>query len=150
MADYSEIDNTMGFLVGRAARMLAITLTRKFHDYGYNLSVDHWVILSKLSREGGQKQQFLSKETGSDKTTITRMIDYLENQNWLYRQADEKDRRNKLIYLTDNGKNLEKELTIIANSTNQFIEDHFNDTELKTCKQVLNNLYNVITDPKKF
>ncbi len=145
MGDNFQIDNTMGFLVGRAARVMAMTLNRKFHEHGYQLSVDHWIILSKLLREGGQKQQHLSSETGSDKTTITRMIDYMEAQEWLYRQPDEQDRRNKLIYLTDDGKALQATLTEIANTTNEAIEAHLNDAELETCKKVLKDLYAVIS-----
>lgn len=141
MADPFQIDNTLGFLVGRASRLMAMTLNRKFQDSGYNLSVDHWIILSKLLREGGQKQQHLSSETGSDKTTITRMIDYMENRDWVYRQADQDDRRNKLIYLTNSGKVLQEELTLIAKTANESIEGHLNNEELETCKKVLKDLH---------
>lgn len=146
MADAFHIDNTLGFLVGRSARVMAITLNRKFHEAGYNLSVDHWIILSKLLREGGQKQQHLSSQTGCDKTTITRMIDYMENQQWLYRQPDQKDRRNKLIYLTDAGMRLQAVLTEIANQTNEAIEAQLNGEELETAKKLLKDLYETVTN----
>lgn len=144
MTNHSRIANTMGYLVGRTARVMAMVLNQKFQDAGYNLSVDHWIILSKICQEGGQKQLHLSAEIGSDKTTITRMIDYMEERNWVYRKPDDHDRRSKLIFLTDNGRNLQEALTTIAVETNESIEAHFHDQELNKCKQVLNEIFHLL------
>ena len=106
---------------------MAHSLNREFHNAGYQLTVDHWIVLSKLLHEGGQKQQHLSAETGSDKTTITRLIDFMEEQRWVYRQPDEQDRRNKLTY-----------------RFNQQIEEQLDDQELQTCKKVLNDIFRIV------
>jgi Transcriptional regulators len=135
-----RIDDRTGFLVGRAARVMAHSLNREFHNAGYQLTVDHWIILSKLLHEGGQKQQHLSAETGSDKTTITRLIDFMEEQRWLYRQPDEQDRRNKLIYLTADGQSLQHDLSLIVDQFNEKIENQLDDKELQICKKVLNDI----------
>lgn len=144
MENSHRIDDRTGFLVGRAARVMAHSLNREFHNAGYQLTVDHWIVLSKLLHEGGQKQQHLSAETGSDKTTITRLIDFMEEQRWVYRQPDEQDRRNKLTYLTAEGQSLQYDLSLIVDRFNQQIEEQLDDQELQTCKKVLNDIFRII------
>jgi len=135
------IEHSMGFLVGRAARMMAMNLNRNFADAGYNLTVDHWIILSKLLHEGGQKQQHFSEVTGWDKTTITRFIDYMEERNWVYRAPDTHDRRNKLIYLTNQGKGLQEDLRKIVEDNNNRLENGLDATELQHCKKILTTIF---------
>lgn len=72
------------------------------------------------------------------------MIDYMEERNWVYRKPDDHDRRSKLIFLTDNGRNLQEALTTIAVETNESIEAHFHDQELNKCKQVLNEIFHLL------
>lgn len=144
MSQPDRIDDRTGFLVGRAARVMAHSLNREFHSAGYQLTVDHWIVLSKLLYEGGQKQQHLCAETGSDKTTITRQIDFMEEQQWVYRLPDEQDRRNKLIYLTAEGHRLQYDLSLIVDHFNQKIENQLDSKELQTCKKVLNDIFRVI------
>ena len=144
MKDDFYIEHSMGFLVGRAARVMAIRLNRKFAEAGYNLTVDHWIILSKLLHEGGQKQQHFSEVTGWDKTTITRIIDYMEERKWVYRAPSDHDRRIKLVYLTNQGKGLQQDLRVIVEKFNRELESQLQQDELLTCKKVLTEIFEVL------
>ncbi len=138
------IENSMGFLVGRAARVMAQTLNRNFLEAGYELTVDHWIILSKLLYEGGQKQQHFTEVTGRDKTSITRIIDYMEERKWVYRAPDKHDRRVNSVYLTNQGQGLQADLRKIVEKTNRELESHLDEKDLKTCKKVLNEIFELL------
>ncbi len=146
MGEPFYIENSMGFLVGRSARVMAMNLNRKFSQAGYAVTVDHWIILSKLLHQGGQKQQYFAQISGHDKTAITRIIDYMEERNWVYRQPDTHDRRNKKLYLTNQGKGLQQDLVKIVKEANEEIEQQLDEQELKTCKKVLREIFGALTD----
>ncbi len=141
MEDDFQIENSLGFLVGRTYKVLAQKLNSNFAKAGYEVSLDHWIILSKLIHEGGQKQQHFSAVTGWDKTSITRIIDFMESRKWVYREADKSDRRIKLVYLTSQGRSLHTELMKIVKKTNYEMENELNQEDLATCKKVLKQLF---------
>lgn len=144
MEDDFRIENSLGFLVGRTYKLLAQKLNRNFANAGYEVSLEHWIILSKLIHEGGQKQQHFSSVTGWDKTSVTRIIDFMEARNWVYREADKHDRRSKLVYLTNQGRGLHTDLKEVVQQTNYEIEDKFDREELATCKKVLKQVFKVV------
>lgn len=67
-------------------------------------------IISVLWRKDGINQQELADITVKDKSSMTYLIDNLVKRNLVTRSEDEKDRRNKLIFLTKEGKQLQKKL----------------------------------------
>jgi len=65
----------------------------------------------QLWSKDGQSQQELCVCTERDKPCTTRLIDTMEKHNLVVRVPDRTDRRVKLIYLTQKGKQLQKTLT---------------------------------------
>lgn len=144
MDEEFRIENSLGFLVGRAYKVLALKLNRNFANAGYEVTLDHWIILSTLLHEGGQKQQHFSEITGWDKTSITRIIDFMEDRKWVYREPHNQDRRVKLVYLTNQGRGLHTDLRQVVEKTNREVERELNPGDLATCKAVLRQVFEVV------
>lgn len=60
-------------------------------------------IMSCLWNEQGISQQKLAERTAKDKACLTSLMANLERKGYVCRREDPKDRRNKLVYLTDEG-----------------------------------------------
>jgi DNA-binding MarR family transcriptional regulator len=102
---------------------LALDLGRKMSEMRYHLrqqvqvkikELEHEIsfelleIMALLWRKDGINQQELADLVTKDKSSITYLIDNLAKRNLVTRIEDEKDRRNKLIHLTKEGKQLQK------------------------------------------
>jgi len=85
-------------------------IQEKIRDHGLDISFELIEILSFLWRKDGINQQELADLAIKDKSSMTYLIDGLVKRNLVTRLEDEKDRRNKLVLLTREGKQLQKKL----------------------------------------
>lgn len=54
----------------------------------------------------GVSQQYLAERTSKDKACLTNLINNLEKKKWVFRQEDLSDKRNRLVFLTSEGREL--------------------------------------------
>ena len=74
---------------------------------GLDITIEQWRILFYLWKEDGINQQELAKRSKKEKSTITRQIDILEKKGLIIRRSQSSDKRNKQIFLTQQGKLIE-------------------------------------------
>lgn len=86
----------------------------------------------------------LSKRTGLAKTTLTSMLDRLENSGHIQRTYDKADRRTVKIKLTDTAKSLKKQYDQASEEMTEIFYSGFTNEEIiifeKSLTKVLNNL----------
>lgn len=91
-----------GLLQGKAYRVLNTTLTKVL--YRYDLSVPEWKILGSLYDHGAMKLADLAVHLDVEAPLVTALIDKLERKEFVQRTQSEKDKRSKIITITDKGK----------------------------------------------
>jgi DNA-binding MarR family transcriptional regulator len=100
--------------LGRAMTDLKNHLRRniqlRIREQGIDLTFEMLEILSCLWKKDGVNQQELADLTLRDKSGITYLIDNLVKREIVTRVEDEKDRRNRLVYLTEKGLVLKEQL----------------------------------------
>lgn len=138
--EFYDKDKSIGTNIGRVLRALRQTLQRKFEESGNPLTLEQWLVLMLLKRKDGQPQNELSYACDKEKTTITRIIDGLEKRNLIIRVQDKSDRRSNLIYLTDEGREVEKVLTPIGIEVNRIAVQGFNDDEIVLFSSMLERI----------
>ena len=131
------IEESLGYIIGRSGRSIANRLNQNFLSAGHNVTCEQWAILSQLWHNNGQSQKELAGNTCKDKTSITRLIDGIEKRNLVVRIPDKKDGRQKLIYLTNKGKELQQELLHVVKKTLAEAQAGIRLSDLQTCKDVL-------------
>lgn len=86
----------------------------------------------------------LSAQTSLAKTTLTAMLDRMENIGLIVRKPDPKDRRNRLIALTEKAKSLQDDYTKISQKMNEIYYTGFTEAEIMQfesyLQRILNNL----------
>lgn len=146
MPDKYKLENSLGYIMGRAARGLGARLNRNFAEAGYDVTCEQWGVLINLWRKNGQSQHELTATACKDKTSVTRLIDGLEKRNLVVRTPDKVDRRQKLIYLTNQGKKFQKELLHIVEKTLDEAQQNIPARDMETCKKVLTRVYENLID----
>src|SRR5512135_18161 len=132
-----DLDDSLGFLLGRSYRALTNRLSRNLVQAGYDVTMEQVILLKLLSDCEGIKQQDLSEKIGKDKTTTSRIIDTMEKRNLIERRQSASDRRDRLIYMTDTGRSLKRELMAIAMDTLAEAQEGITSKKLEICKEVL-------------
>lgn len=86
----------------------------------------------------------LSAQTSLANTTLTAMLDRMESLGLVVRKPDPKDRRNRLIALTEKAKSLQDEYDRISQQMNALYYTGFTEKEIvqfeSYLQRVLNNL----------
>ncbi|KLO23177.1 MarR family transcriptional regulator [Marinitoga sp. 1197] len=73
-----------------------------------NMQFTHsqWMLLGVLMKNGNMKISDLSKKMGLSNSTVSGIIDRLENQGFVKRARDEKDRRKVFVEITEKFKEI--------------------------------------------
>lgn len=86
----------------------------------------------------------LSDKTGLAPTTLTSMVDRMEQGGMIIRCADKSDRRKTILRLTDKAKELEKDYNAVSAEMTNIHYKGFAETEISdletALRKVLNNL----------
>lgn len=110
--DKSDLDRNFGFLIHDIARMMRIHFDRRGRELG--LTRSQWWVLTGLYANEGVTQSELAEYMDIEKATLGRLLDRLEEKDWIERKADKSDRRIKRVYLTDTVQSLMRQLRAIG------------------------------------
>ncbi|MBK18067.1 MAG: transcriptional regulator [Rhodospirillaceae bacterium] len=102
----------VGYLIGDVSRILRTVYDRRVEPLG--LTRAQWRVLARMSRIEGCTQTELAAELEIEKPTLGRLIDRLEEKEWVDRRPDESDARIKRLYLTERAGPLLDEMFTIA------------------------------------
>ena len=124
-------------LLDKSTRSLGTNLQRIFKSYGFDITVEQWMILLVLWKQNGQTQKEIANIIGKDKGTISPQLDGLEKRDLIMRFQDKNDKRRNVVCLTQKGKDLEKELIPLGFANIKIAQYGIPEEDLKTCMEVL-------------
>lgn len=139
-----SLDENIIYQIGETSRLVHKRITAIFSERGFDVTVEQFGVLALLWYKEGVKQQDIADGLKRNKTTITRIVENMINRNLIVKVPDQLDKRNKLIYLTQKGKALQKKMVessglvyyqTISNITSKDI-----DKCLVILKQMMKNL----------
>lgn len=102
------IEESIAFLMKGLYRDFAKALERRLS--AHNINIGMWDPLRLLWMEDGQFQHELQKKVGIAQPTLVTALDRLEKRGFITRQRSDLDKRHVNIFLTQVGKDLEKEI----------------------------------------
>lgn len=127
-------------LLDQACRAIFRRMQAQLVHSGCDVTVEQWMILLLLWIQDGVSQQYIAGYIGKDKGTISPQIDGLERRGRIKRRADKKDRRQKRVYLTPQGRYLQDELIPIGIDNMMEAQAGIDPQAMASCKQVLRDL----------
>ncbi len=131
--------DTIGFFISRTQSKLQKLFLQKLKPYG--VTPEQWVLFARLSEKEGISPTDLSKTSLRDKPYTTRLIDKLEDKGLIRREESQNDKRSSLIFLTEKGGEIRKEILPIIAELNQWVMATISEEEVRQLKFLLNKLY---------
>ena len=92
--------NSIGFIVNKTAKVFVKALDSELRGK-VGVTFSQWKVLVILSVQDGITQKEIANKLELEAATIIPIIDKMEKEGLIVRQADKSDRRNNRIYRTD-------------------------------------------------
>lgn len=131
-------DRSVGYQVRLTHRLIQRYLQQKIEPYGVTLGM--WYFLRALWETDGLTQSELSTKVGTMEPTTLTAIKAMERGGIVERVRNEHDRRKINVYLTDRGRDLEKELLPLAKEVVDAAVQDFAPDDLDTLLRLLNTI----------
>jgi DNA-binding MarR family transcriptional regulator len=103
-------------------------------------------ILFPLWRKDGISIVELTKETALGKSTLTSMLDRLEEAGYLKRVPSKSDRRKIMIHLTEEGNKLQEKYIDVSKEMSESFYKGFNDAEVEEFEKYLERILENLID----
>ncbi len=135
MGKKNKADNSLYVIIGKASRLLGNRISKNLSVH--QVTAEQWNILASLWQNNGQSQQSLADTADKNKASVTHLIDNLEKRKLVERRADIEDRRNKNIFLTKEGEELQESLSKIVKKTTRQATEGIDKKDLKAVRKAL-------------
>ncbi len=146
MIDTNPIDCPY-YLISRVTLFVTSALKKGFADAGVNAVKPAYLgVLMTLWREDGLKVIDLGKKSGLEPSTMTGLLDRMERDELLYREADPSDRRAQRIYLTATGRKVK---ISVLHAVDEVLAGVFKGISEKEIHNTKDTLQRVLTNAQK-
>lgn len=116
-------------------------ISTTFRRHGYDITPEQFLVLDVLwNAEKGITQQQLADILKKDKNSITKLVDGLEKKAMLVRTADENDRRNNRVRLTDKALGISEDIQKVAEEAVYTAIKDIPESEIRMFIGILNRI----------
>lgn len=131
------LDKSLGHLAARFSRVILRRLSAALAQHALPLTAEQYSFLVQLWDQNGLPQGALADRAAKDKTTVARLATGLEARGLIVRLPSPGDARERLVFLTDRGKELMDEATALARGILAKAQEGIDETQLEVCRDVL-------------
>ncbi|WP_054711900.1 MarR family transcriptional regulator [Bacillus sp. JCM 19041] len=105
-----------------------------------SLAPEQHLLMILLLENDGLSQTEIAEKLNKDKASIARMISSLEKKQYVYRATSKHDGRVILVFVSEKGIALKKDMYRIGQEINVVLEKNFNEDEKNTLKHLLQQI----------
>lgn len=140
MTANGELAHELNLLVLKTRMTFRQMIQRLLKQNNIDMTFEMLQIMHCLWKEQGVSQQTLAEKTAKDKACLTNLINNLEKKNWVIRQEDSNDRRNKLIFLTPEGEEMAGRIKSMLKDMYDQVGGRMNPRHMESCMKQLTKL----------
>jgi len=133
-----------GFLIAKIHHLGGRVFARKLKEYRVEINPAQGRIMFVLWQDDGISMSELAKRTSLGKSTLTSMLDRLEEMGYVTRVRSEEDRRSVLIQRTAKDESWQEVYVRVSQDMGRLFYDGFSDREIdefeRYLRRVLDNL----------
>lgn len=134
--------DSFNFITNRISRLIGQIIENKGPLHQMNFPPSCLEVLGELWHQDAINQKDLGKALIKTKSSINKMIIALENAEMIYRQEDTQDRRNKIVLLTEKGRNFKEFMLQKSQEGERRATEGISEQDVQKTKEVLKKMYN--------
>jgi DNA-binding MarR family transcriptional regulator len=133
------LEQYLPYLLNRAGARIAAAFNVEMRQIGASLQV--WRVLAALRERDGRRMGDLSKTTSIEVSTLTRLVDNMEEDGLVVRRREAGDARAISLHVTPSGRRLTQRIVPIAERYEAVALEGFTAGEVAVLKKALRRLY---------
>jgi len=134
-----------GFLMAKIRQVAGRIVERILKEHNIEINSAQGRIMFALWQADGISISELVKKTQLKKSTLTSMLDRLENMGYVKRQRSKKDRRKILIKRTNKDKNLESKYVELSQEITKLFYKGFSKSQINRFENNLSKILDNLT-----
>src|ERR1700741_1206946 len=132
------LDSYLPYLLNRAGARIATAFNEEVRPLGATLQI--WRVLAALHEQDGRRMGDLSDTTSIEVSTLTRLVDNMEQRGLVVRRRERADARVVLLHVTPTGRRLTQRILPIAERYEAVALAGFDASEADVLKAALRRL----------
>lgn len=135
--EFYQFPESLGYLTIVTGRLFSAFTNRELASMRLDLTAEQWALLRLLLNEDGKSQDELLHRTRCEKSSLSRLLEGMENKGLVRRERDARDGRRKRVFLTEKGGAQGVQGTGHALETLHELYAGIDPDDLDTCRRVL-------------
>lgn len=141
---YYDLDRSFGYLLNRAANLIAARFSDDLKVHGVNLQT--WRVLAALNFENNQSMTDLANHTGAELSYLSRSVASAEQRGLVERVASLSDKRAVVLALTPAGLALVKDLSPYGHQIEKTSMNGVSKADVETTLRTLHAICHNLVD----
>lgn len=133
-----DVDTCVCFITNKVAKKMADKMNERLVLVGSTRV--QWIVMYYLLKYGKMNQSDLGKKMDIKDSTVVRLIDRMEKEEFVERVKDAKDRRVTYVMLTGEGKKRIEELLPIGEEMSKVFSENISHEEFEIFNRVLDKM----------
>jgi DNA-binding MarR family transcriptional regulator len=136
------LEKSLGHLAARFSRVVLRRVNSTLAQEGLPITAEQYSFLVQLWERNGLPQGVLAEKTVKDKTTMARLAAGLESIGLIVRVPSTTDARERLVFLSDEGKRVMDRATLLVREIIAEAQQGIDEAHLEICRDVLRRACN--------
>ncbi|MFW9925006.1 MAG: MarR family winged helix-turn-helix transcriptional regulator [Candidatus Thorarchaeota archaeon] len=138
-----------GFVLSQIHHLSKRIFNKILKNQGIEINPGQGRILYTLWKNDELSLQAIAKKTSLSTSSLTGMIDRMEEANLVKRKDHSSDRRKTIICLTDETKEMHKKYLHVSGEINEIMYNGFSENEIKIFEDFLDRIHDNYTSYEK-
>jgi DNA-binding MarR family transcriptional regulator len=131
-----KLERIIFYKLDKAIKTYRQFAQRRMNDAGLAITIDQWLVLHAIEDIPGIAQLEIAELVFKDAASVTRIVELLTKKGYLQRQEN-KDRRRYTLQLTNEGKEMTRQVNKIAEQNRSIALNGISEKELQKMNQLL-------------
>ena len=135
-----DIDDAFPYMMDTCVKLMKESLNDRFSAAGFDITSEQWKVLAFLWKQDGLTQQDLADRLGRSKVSVFNILKRMEKTNLVVRAPDPTDGRSKRVFLTSEGRTIQKELVTLAKENKLHMTEGLSRDEIEQMKKIIRKI----------
>ena len=140
-----DFERSIGPWLGKTVKMVDYFLQEAFQNAGLDLTKEQMIVLKKLHEKDGLNQNELASLTYRDKSSLARLLSKMESKKYVYRKQGITDKRNKEVFLTNEGRDIFRKTRPVIKAIMDVMEQNVSKEEKQQIIHILKKVQSNFT-----
>ena len=137
-----KLDRVIFYSLDKSIKTYRQFAQKRFIEEGLDITIDQWLVLNAIAERPDISQLEIAEKVFKDAASITRIIDLLIKKKYLQRDMHNSDRRRFTLGLTEEGKELIRNISKVVKQNRAKALKGITEKELVQMKQTLTQIIN--------